>query len=173
MFHFQISACIPFLRLTSGSPKIVFYCHFPDQLLTQRKSLLKSLYRKPIDWFEEKTTGMADSVLVNSKFTGKIFFLSCHCMKKFFNYVPTIIRQKMYKSTNPPWLFKWNMRHLKKHNKNFLMFLFSRGISRHIQKLVHPSRGALPFTQLFSVRSPGSGFRSGSRERWFVRLFVH
>ncbi len=78
MFHFQISACIPFLRLTSGSPKIVFYCHFPDQLLTQRKSLLKSLYRKPIDWFEEKTTGMADSVLVNSKFTGKIFFLLCH-----------------------------------------------------------------------------------------------
>ena len=66
----KISACVPFLRWTPGNPKIVFYCHFPDQLLTQRKSALKSLYRKPIDWFEEKTTGMADTVLVNSKFTG-------------------------------------------------------------------------------------------------------
>jgi alpha-1,3/alpha-1,6-mannosyltransferase len=53
----------------------VFYCHFPDQLLTQRQSVLKALYRKPIDWFEEKTTGMADTVLVNSNFTGEIFCL--------------------------------------------------------------------------------------------------
>ncbi|XP_033112105.1 alpha-1,3/1,6-mannosyltransferase ALG2-like, partial [Anneissia japonica] len=48
----QISACIPFLKLKSG--KILFYCHFPDQLLTARKSLLKKLYRAPIDWIEEK-----------------------------------------------------------------------------------------------------------------------
>jgi alpha-1,3/alpha-1,6-mannosyltransferase len=65
----QISACIPVLKVMSRA-RIVFYCHFPDQLLTQRKSWAKRLYRKPIDWLEEITTGMADKVLVNSKFTG-------------------------------------------------------------------------------------------------------
>ncbi|KJE96604.1 alpha-1,3-mannosyltransferase ALG2 [Capsaspora owczarzaki ATCC 30864] len=69
----QISACIPFLRIFSPKSKIVFYCHFPDQLLTQRTSLLKRLYRSPIDWLEERTTGLADTVLVNSKFTAGVF----------------------------------------------------------------------------------------------------
>ena len=69
IFCDQISACIPVLKF-SGK-KILFYCHFPDMLLTQRKSTLKNLYRAPIDWLEEKSTGMADRVLVNSKFTGK------------------------------------------------------------------------------------------------------
>ena len=68
IFCDQISACIPVLRLSSS--KILFYCHFPDMLLTQRKSFLKKLYRAPIDWLEEKTTGMAHTVLVNSQFTG-------------------------------------------------------------------------------------------------------
>lgn len=36
-------------------------------------SLIKKVYRAPIDWLEEKTTGMADCVLVNSNFTAKIF----------------------------------------------------------------------------------------------------
>lgn len=50
--------------------RILFYCHFPDQLLTGRVGLAKRLYRMPIDWMEEVTTGMADVVVVNSKFTG-------------------------------------------------------------------------------------------------------
>ncbi len=70
IFCDQISACIPFLRL--GKAKVLFYCHFPDMLLTQRQSFWKRLYRAPIDWVEEKTTGMAHCVLVNSKFTGTI-----------------------------------------------------------------------------------------------------
>ena len=69
IFVDQISACIPFIRLFSRA-KIVFYCHFPDQLLTQRQTSLKSLYRMPLDWLEEITTGQADTVLVNSRFTG-------------------------------------------------------------------------------------------------------
>ena len=64
----QISACIPVLRLRRS--KILFYCHFPDMLLTQRTSFLKRMYRAPIDWLEERTTGMAHCILVNSKFTG-------------------------------------------------------------------------------------------------------
>ncbi|XP_067941099.1 alpha-1,3/1,6-mannosyltransferase ALG2-like [Watersipora subatra] len=71
IFCDQISACIPILKL-SRLP-IVFYCHFPDMLLTQRNSLLKKLYRWPIDWLEEVTTGRADKVLVNSKFTAGVF----------------------------------------------------------------------------------------------------
>ncbi|XP_067678384.1 alpha-1,3/1,6-mannosyltransferase ALG2-like [Haliotis asinina] len=71
IFCDQISACIPVLRLSSA--KILFYCHFPDMLLTQRRSFLKKLYRTPIDWLEERTTGMAHCVLVNSKFTAGVF----------------------------------------------------------------------------------------------------
>jgi alpha-1,3/alpha-1,6-mannosyltransferase len=73
IFCDQISACIYFLK--SFNAKVLFYCHFPDMLLTKRESLLKKLYRIPIDWMEEKTTGMADCILVNSKFTGKNIIL--------------------------------------------------------------------------------------------------
>lgn len=71
VFCDQVSVCIPFLKLSKA--RIVFYCHFPDLLLTQRKSFLKKLYRAPLDWLEELTTGMADSVLVNSNFTAETF----------------------------------------------------------------------------------------------------
>lgn len=67
----QVSACIPFLKL--GGYKVVFYCHFPDLMLTERKNWLKRLYRWPLDRIEEWTTGMADVVLVNSQFTGQVF----------------------------------------------------------------------------------------------------
>lgn len=56
IFCDQVSACIPVLKLRRQS-KVMFYCHFPDLLLTKRKSFLKALYRKPLDWLEEKTTG--------------------------------------------------------------------------------------------------------------------
>lgn len=61
----QVSVCIPVLRLSRHRKKVLFYCHFPDQLLTQRKSFLKRLYRTPIDWLEERTTGMADMVRIS------------------------------------------------------------------------------------------------------------
>ncbi|KAK3827033.1 MAG: hypothetical protein J3R72DRAFT_374327 [Linnemannia gamsii] len=67
----QLSVSIPLLRLTGA--KIFFYCHFPDKLLTKRESLLKKLYRLPVDFIEELTTGMADTIVVNSKFTANIF----------------------------------------------------------------------------------------------------
>ncbi|XP_030640154.1 alpha-1,3/1,6-mannosyltransferase ALG2 [Chanos chanos] len=73
IFCDQVSACIPVLRLSRHRKKVLFYCHFPDQLLTQRRSLLKRLYRAPIDRLEEVTTGMADRVVVNSRFTAGVF----------------------------------------------------------------------------------------------------
>ncbi|ANB15239.1 GDP-Man:Man(1)GlcNAc(2)-PP-dolichol alpha-1,3-mannosyltransferase [Sugiyamaella lignohabitans] len=68
----QLSICVPIIRFYLKG-RILFYCHFPDQLLTQRKSTLKKLYRVPFDWLESWSTGIADVILVNSKFTRSVF----------------------------------------------------------------------------------------------------
>ncbi|CAG9804251.1 unnamed protein product [Chironomus riparius] len=68
-----ISLGIPLLKYAKHNPKILFYCHFPDQLLTKQGGCMKSIYRIPLNYLEEKTTGAADGVLVNSKFTSRIF----------------------------------------------------------------------------------------------------
>ena len=68
----QVSTPLPLLRATNHPT--IFYCHYPDLLLsTDRKSFFKNLYRAPMDWLEQSTTGMADTVLVNSKFTMGVF----------------------------------------------------------------------------------------------------
>ncbi|KAF5380113.1 hypothetical protein D9615_006240 [Tricholomella constricta] len=78
----QLSTCIPFLR-TLGKTRVVFYCHFPDKLLAhgafvegavvrRQTSLLKRVYRYPMDWLEETTTRQADVILANSKFTASV-----------------------------------------------------------------------------------------------------
>ncbi|XP_042520773.1 alpha-1,3/1,6-mannosyltransferase ALG2 isoform X1 [Macadamia integrifolia] len=68
----QVSIVIPLLRIKK-STKVVFYCHFPDLLLAQHTTALRRIYRKPIDMVEESTTGMADLILVNSRFTASTF----------------------------------------------------------------------------------------------------
>ncbi|KAL1744837.1 glycosyltransferase family 4 protein [Schizophyllum fasciatum] len=87
----QLSTCVPLLRRFAGA-RVVFYCHFPDQLLAngefvedparrKRGSLLKRLYRIPMDRLEEWTTGQADVILANSNFTARVFksqFRSIH-----------------------------------------------------------------------------------------------
>ncbi|KAF5386944.1 hypothetical protein D9615_002022 [Tricholomella constricta] len=78
----QLSTCIPFLRML-GNKRVVFYCHFPDKLLAngafvegemvrRQASLLKRVYRYPMDWLEETTTRQADVILANSKFTARV-----------------------------------------------------------------------------------------------------
>lgn len=69
----QISLAIPVLKWASNRPKIIFYCHFPDQLLAKPGNWLKTLYRAPLNYLEELTSGQADCLLVNSKFTRRIF----------------------------------------------------------------------------------------------------
>ncbi|KAH7859622.1 hypothetical protein Vadar_003380 [Vaccinium darrowii] len=68
----QVSVVIPLMKLKK-STKVVFYCHFPDLLLAQHTTILRRMYRKPIDFIEEVTTGMADLILVNSRFTASTF----------------------------------------------------------------------------------------------------
>ena len=77
--------------------RVLFYCHFPDKLLAegayvegQKKSgsLLKRIYRMPMDLLEESTTSacaptavrsltnfipeQADTILANSRFTCRL-----------------------------------------------------------------------------------------------------
>ncbi|XP_049886034.1 alpha-1,3/1,6-mannosyltransferase ALG2 [Pectinophora gossypiella] len=68
-----ISLCIPFLKMARGPFRIVFYCHHPDKLLTSEGGFLKKLYRAPLNWLEELTTARADKVLVNSKYTARVY----------------------------------------------------------------------------------------------------
>ncbi|CAB3372101.1 Hypothetical predicted protein [Cloeon dipterum] len=72
VFCDQISVCVPVIKLLSTA-KVLFYCHFPDQLLSKPGGRLKQLYRGPLNWLEETTTGQADVVMVNSKFTSGVF----------------------------------------------------------------------------------------------------
>lgn len=73
IFCDQVSLGIPLLKWAANQPKILFYCHFPDQLLSAAGSSLKRFYRMPLNYLEEKTTGQADAILVNSKFTSGVF----------------------------------------------------------------------------------------------------
>lgn len=69
----QVAAAVPVLKLLLASAKVLFYCHFPDMLLTHRASLLKAVYRAPLDALEQAATGSADLILVNSRFTAGVF----------------------------------------------------------------------------------------------------
>lgn len=71
VFTDQISACIPILNRMRC--KVIFYCHYPDKLLTPHDNPMKCLYRRPLDWLEEITTSCADVILVNSNFTLRVF----------------------------------------------------------------------------------------------------
>lgn len=71
VFVDQISVCVPILNWMPC--KVIFYCHYPDQLLTTHDNILKCYYRMPLDWLEEKTTACADMILVNSYFTQNVF----------------------------------------------------------------------------------------------------
>ena len=73
----QLSACLPLLRWSWPQQNILFYCHFPDQLLARRDSIgflgfVKKIYRLVFDWFEVWTMTAADTVVVNSKFTKSV-----------------------------------------------------------------------------------------------------
>ncbi|XP_077499366.1 alpha-1,3/1,6-mannosyltransferase Alg2 isoform X2 [Amblyomma americanum] len=68
----QVSACVPILRMCRNA-RVVFYCHFPDLMLSKLGGLLKRIYRWPIDALEQWSTGCAHRVLVNSRFTGEVF----------------------------------------------------------------------------------------------------
>mmetsp|Transcript_4600 Transcript_4600/g.9196 ORF Transcript_4600/g.9196 Transcript_4600/m.9196 type:complete len:348 (-) Transcript_4600:108-1151(-) len=68
----QVSVAVIVLRMFMTS-KIVFYCHFPDLLLSKPASALHRAYRAPLNALEEWSTGLAHRTLVNSEYTKSIF----------------------------------------------------------------------------------------------------
>ncbi|CAK9293580.1 unnamed protein product [Gordionus sp. m RMFG-2023] len=77
----QIPVGVPLLKLFGY--KVLFYCHFPDLLLSQRDSWLKFFYRYPLDWLEEISMSYADKLIVNSNYTASIVKQTFHNNKYF------------------------------------------------------------------------------------------
>ncbi|KAF7580843.1 Glycosyl transferases group 1 family protein [Clavispora lusitaniae] len=70
----QLSFCVPLLNaFSTAAARVLFYCHFPDQLLAKKGGAVKKLYRVPFDAVEEWSTGTSDQIVVNSTFTKSIF----------------------------------------------------------------------------------------------------
>lgn len=72
----QLSAAVPYIRYLKPNARILFYCHHPDLKLTERKNVVKKLYRIPFDEFERWSTAKSDQIAVNSEYTRKVFFES-------------------------------------------------------------------------------------------------
>lgn len=76
--HYDLLFCdlvahiVPVLGWLTRLP-IVFYCHFPDLLLTPRRRRLYRWYRLPIDRLEVWGMTKAVRILVNSQFTAAAF----------------------------------------------------------------------------------------------------
>lgn len=81
VFVDQVSIAVWPLRLFTRA-QIVFYCHFPDMLLSTRTSLLKRLYRAPFDLLEEYSTRAAHVVFVNSEFTADTVMATFRSMRQ-------------------------------------------------------------------------------------------
>eukprot|EP01028_Stygiella_incarcerata_P006068 TRINITY_DN24886_c0_g1_i1.p1 TRINITY_DN24886_c0_g1~~TRINITY_DN24886_c0_g1_i1.p1 ORF type:complete len:465 (+),score=122.39 TRINITY_DN24886_c0_g1_i1:73-1395(+) len=64
---------LPNLLFRLAGYKVVFYCHFPDLCLASHEGSLLKWYRLLFDWLEERTTGLAHHICVNSRFTEKRF----------------------------------------------------------------------------------------------------
>jgi alpha-1,3/alpha-1,6-mannosyltransferase len=65
---------IPLVKRLTSLP-VLYFCHFPDLLLTPlgwRKSLAYRLYRRPLDALEVAGVLAADTVVVNSHFTASV-----------------------------------------------------------------------------------------------------
>ncbi|XP_073996653.1 alpha-1,3/1,6-mannosyltransferase Alg2 [Rhodnius prolixus] len=75
-----ISVCIPILHLNVKN--VVYYCHFPDQLLSKKGGFFKQIYRLPLNWLEEKTICSADKVYVNSEFTKEVYIATFTSSRK-------------------------------------------------------------------------------------------
>lgn len=56
--------------------KVLFYCHFPQQLVTPSRFFLYRWYSTLISLIEDNLYASADVIMVNSKFTGinNLFF---------------------------------------------------------------------------------------------------
>ncbi|KAI6232269.1 Glycosyl transferase domain containing protein [Aphelenchoides besseyi] len=66
------ASCVPMLKWRFPTCKVLFYCHFPQQLVTPSRFFLYRWYSNAVGLIEAKLYRHADVVMVNSKFTGTI-----------------------------------------------------------------------------------------------------
>lgn len=80
----QITFHLPILKFCSRSG-VLFYCHFPDKFLAPNSDgfLRKGLYRRLLDWAEERCLAVgAKEIVVNSQFTRMKFKEAFKTIKK-------------------------------------------------------------------------------------------
>ncbi len=67
-----VSHLLPWLR-TGHFGRTLFYCHYPDLLMNMPGGSLYQWYRRPWNRLEVGGLAAADEVMVNSRFTGRVF----------------------------------------------------------------------------------------------------
>lgn len=66
------NSCLPMLKWRFPNAKILFYCHFPQQLVTPTRFFLYRWYSRLIGLIEGLLFQNADLIMVNSHFTGNL-----------------------------------------------------------------------------------------------------
>ncbi|VDP79452.1 unnamed protein product [Echinostoma caproni] len=126
----QISAPLPLLHLT------LFYCHFPDLLLTDRKSRLKKIYRLFIDFIEEHSTGWADKIAVNSQFTAGVFRQTFTSLKnvdlEVLYPVSNVSNLKLCRKALTKYVFVSINRYERKKNLQLILFSLTKPHEVHV-----------------------------------------
>ncbi|CAD5228933.1 unnamed protein product [Bursaphelenchus okinawaensis] len=79
------ASCVPMIKWRFPLCKVLFYCHFPQQLVTPNRFFLYRWYSNLIGLIEEKMFESADSIMVNSHYTAK----------NFMNVMPTVPSNKV------------------------------------------------------------------------------
>jgi alpha-1,3/alpha-1,6-mannosyltransferase len=122
-------------------PRRIFYCHFPDALLTKRDSLAKKAYRLLVDGLERWSMGFADRIYVNSKFTKAICentFPSLAKSIRFNVLYPTLITGSLDEadpvSTDIPEQFKYVFLSINRYEikKNVMLAVQAFGKQLHL-----------------------------------------
>ncbi|KAI1724381.1 glycosyl transferases group 1 domain-containing protein [Ditylenchus destructor] len=67
------ASCVPMLKWRFPRSKVLFYCHFPQQLVTPSRFFLYRWYSSLIGLIEADLYESADVIMVNSKFTASSF----------------------------------------------------------------------------------------------------
>lgn len=142
IFVDQIPSTVPLLKISGA--RVIYYCHFPDLLLTMRNNFFKKLYRLPLDYLEEITTKTADIILVNSKFTFSVFKNTFKSIKTNpFVVYPTVNHERVSIGKNQPSLALENQTYilsLNRYERKKNIILAIETVAIILQKLVGQER---------------------------------
>lgn len=100
----------PVLLFRLANRPVIFYCHFPDQLLCGRRdTALQRAYRVPLDHLERISTLQATRLIVNSEFTRETtrtcFKMSPQQVKEMIVVYPPVDCQRLdTPGATIPWL---------------------------------------------------------------------